>query len=297
MGTDHKPVVRTLRGSPFRSLAEFFNQHGKCSQRFRIDPQRRSTVIGEAGTRLTIYPNALCDLYGRPVAGEVELALTELLSRPELFLSGRPTCSNSQVLETAGQFFLQASQNYLPLQLRQPIAVEWPQQENHLRNSFALRHYVGAKSSTRIYRGGSQFDWRLVDRRPLRLHKLGARKYYHFHLSEFNWVSAGRQLVRRTARRKMVSAKLVHPVDQLEDQAVYLVLESTNAFVRMHFTGRQFTCFNIPVKRPAKVIALGIRHGALLYGCNRIAKTSNELVRVRMDKISEADLLEALYLL
>lgn len=288
--TDPIPVVRTLNGSPYRTLDEFFAKHGNHIQYFSINPERRTTIISNRGIRFTILPNAICDSQGFPVNGEVELRLIELFDQIEMILADKSTLSEDRLLETGGQFLLEAAgAGKEPLQLVQPVVVEFPVRGG-LRNTLAMRLYAGSTSKTRAFAASRSFDWGLVSGRPLTIRKILGGKFFRFQIETFNWYSINHLFAKR-ASRTMVSAKILAPVDELDDQAAFLMLEDINALARMHVSGNRFTLFNVPAKMPARVLVIGLRQGQMYFGESLIEKTSNRQIHISLIPLSEAEVL------
>jgi len=293
MITDPTPVVRTISGSPYRTFEEFFLKNGAEAQVFRINPTRITTIVGKKGIRLTFSPFSLCDVFGKPTTETVTIKLIEINTRPGMLRADKVTISEDRLLESAGQFFIQASQNFLPIELNQPIAVELPL-NNTLRNPLAMRLYEGSISTTRSFGSERAFDWKPVGAgKALKIKKRGNQKYCTFELDQFKWFSCNHQLARR-ASRTMVSAKMICPVQELDDQVAFLVVQDVNAVARMYPAGKKFTIFNVPVKKPVQVLILGLHQGQLYFGRVLIEKTSSRLVPVPMHPVSEQDLLAAI---
>lgn len=285
--------IKNLSGSPYRILTDFFERNGVKKQQFTIDPVRRTTLVGEKGTRLTIFPNAIVNQQGVPVQQPVDVFLKEIFSKPEMVLSNKGTTSQDRLLESGGQLGLFASLNGEPLLLKTPIRVEMPVQPT-LCNPLAMRLSQGSYSGTRAFGAKNAFDWKPVSPKPLKVCKIRGQKYFKFDLRAFSWINCNYHYARK-APRTMVSAKIIAPVERLEDQMAFLVFRDCNAVASMHSSGRnRLVSFNIPTKRAAKVIALGLNGGRLYYGFSTIERTSNLMTPVKLNPYSEAELLEVI---
>lgn len=291
--SDHTPVVRTLSGSPYRSFDEFFAKNGTKAQVFFINPARRTTVIGKAGTRLTFFPFSLCDVFGNPLKEEVEVRLIEIYDRSQMVRSAQVTTSQDRFMETAGILHLQASQNLLPVELCQPVAVDMPV-DSALHNPLGVRLFAGSTATTRSFSANKAFDWKPEEKGGVKVRKLGGKKYFSFELNRFHWFSC-HNLVARRSNRTMVSARMICPVRELDDQAAFLVFKELNVVARMYPAGKKFTIFNVPANMPAKVLTFGLRDGQLYFGESDFENTSSQLLRVELHPVGEQDLLEALH--
>jgi len=98
-------------------------------QRFTINPQQNTKVIGREGTTLWIPAGAfvLADGSEAP-AGPVEVRLREAYHTSDMVLSGLMTASGRQLLETGGMVQVEAAVNGQPLRLRdgQELALAMP---------------------------------------------------------------------------------------------------------------------------------------------------------------------------
>jgi hypothetical protein len=292
MATDPTPVVRTLSGGPYRALEEFFEKNGPKPQVFKINPLRRTTIVGEKGLRITFFPYALCNVFGEPVEDKVDVRLIEIGSRSDMILAGKVTTSDDSLLESGGVFQLQAMQDFLPLELRRPLMVELPV-AREVRNPVAVRLYAGSTATTRPFSGERAFDWRLLDPHPLRVRKLGERKYFTFEVSEFNWFSCNYPSGRR-GNRTMVSMQTSCSAGEIDHQIAWLAFRDANAVARMFPAGNRFTIFNIPKHAAASVLAIGLHQGQLFFGQTDIESTAGQLVQVALHPVREWDLREAI---
>lgn len=292
MMTQPNLMVRTMQGSPYRTFDEFFSKHGVPTQVFSINPARRTTIVGKQGTRLTIFPFSLSDVFGNPVEGEVEIFLKEVFSKKEMVLSDKVTTSEDRLLESGGQFFVKACKNLRPLQLSQALSVQLPVREK-IGNPLAMKLFVGSTAVTRAYRSKSAFDWKLASNKAVTVRRIGGKKYYSFDINEFNWWNCDYFFAKRTTRT-MVSVKTNMPYDYFDDQAAYLIFKNNNSVARMYFGRHHFSSFNIPINLAAAVVVMGIRAGQLYCGKQFIPKTSGGSVMVQMEATTERGLLETL---
>lgn len=285
-------MVRTLKGSPFQTFAEFFDQNGVRAQRYRIDAGRQTVLVGDKGTRLTLPAFSLLDISGRIVSGEVEVRLTEIFSRSEMVLSNMVSTSEDRLLESGGQILVQAIQDHQMLELRQPIRVELPVSPA-LNNPLAMRLFEGGTAKTRAFRSARSFDWKQVSRRTIPVVKIGKYKYFRFLLQKFRWINCDYFCAKRS-NRTMVTAHYHCEEEVLDDMAAFLVFHEFNAVARMYPAGNRFSSFNIPTGQSATVLLLGLKAGQLYLGATRIDRTSNQLLGVEMYAVEEPEMLKVI---
>lgn len=286
------PMVRTLQGSPYQSFKEFFTQNGAQAQVFTINPSRRTTVVGENGTRLTFFPFSLVNGNGNLVDGEIEIRLREIVNKREMVLSDMVTTSEDRLLESAGQFQVQAFKNGRLLKLIKPFSVQLPLR-GELSNPLGMKLFLGSTSTTIAFQGKRPFDWRQLSKKPVKIKKIVEKKYFSFDLEEFNWVNCDSFYAKKIPKT-MVSAKFVCPVEDLNDQVAYLVFRDINSVARMYYGGHSFTTINIPVNLSARVLIMGLRQGRLYFGQTEIENTSTQMAHLHLFPLMEEELLQAL---
>ena len=286
------PRVRTIKGNPYAFVGHLLRQLEGPAQTFEIDPRRKTTFLGQHGTRLTINPHSFCDRFGQLVSEPLTLHLREVFTKTDLLLSNKMTASEDRVMESAGQLWLLATRKKEVLELIQPICVDLPVKPG-LRNPLSVRLYRGSTAYTRGFYPEDLFDWSQVDAKPLPINRTGGKKYFRFWLYQFNWINCLASISRRKGRN-MVSAKPVSPVKKFDDLMAFLIFSDNASIARMYHTNGHYTAFNIPGKQTVKVLMVGTYEGLVYYGSRTIRKTSNCQVFVEMQEVSKSNLIAKL---
>lgn len=289
------PTVRIWRSSPYRSFEEFFSKNGVGAQYFSLDPFRRTTIIGRCGTRFTFYPFSLVDHTGKLIEKEVEVKLTEVYSKKEMILTDKVTTSEDRLLESGGQFCIEAFYEGQPVHLNAPLTVEVPVRCK-LRNALAMHLFQGSISKTRGFQAERGFDWTQASNKPLSIRKIGQRKFFYFQITDFNWWNCDFYFSKRCSKT-MVSARHVCHHDDFDDMVAFLAFDHLNSVARLYRGEHSFTSFNIPAKQSATMLMMALRDGQLYFGKRHISKTSNKLIYVKLEEVSEEETLEELQLL
>lgn len=263
-----------------------------CNQLYSIDASRMTTLVSASGIRFTFYPFSFQDVIGNDVSGEVKINIREARHKGEMMLLDKMTTSEDRLLESAGQFCMEATQDDMPLQLSLPVAVEMPI-NTLITNPLAAKLFVGSLSEALMKSANKIFDWKCTFNRTLRVKKLNRKKYYSFYITELNWFACSHFHARRISRA-MVSARCVCPNEELEEQAAFLVFKNMNAVVRMYPGYNGFTALNIPSNQAASVVFIGFGQGKWFFGIHPIEKTASQIVVVHAESISESQLLENL---
>ncbi len=285
------PNTRIVSGNPYLTLEEFYKKHQLTPQVFTVDPTRRSTIVGEQGTRVTIMPGSLVDFSGNIVSGEVQIQLIEVFSNHDTIVSNTLTASDDQVLDINGQLWIQAVQNYFPLQISKPLPIDMPVQDSVV-NPVGMKLYSGGVATTHPFSEQPSFEWKLIASKKLPIKKLGSKKYFSFFLLDFNWVSCAVGLSKKK-NGTMVSAKYVNAFGQLDESVALLHFRGHKAVVKMHPSGQRFSLFNVPLKAtPVDLIIFGLQNGEFFAGVRTYTQLRNQLLRVEIQPVEEVSLLD-----
>ncbi len=283
-----KVPAHSLQGGQGFAFQTFLEAHAIPTQSFVVNPSRRTTVVGKLGTRLTFFPNSFIDSTGQVVTESVTVQLREVFSKEEMIFTGLPTTSEDRLLESAGQFHLQASTDSKELSLRKAVNVELPIRDE-ISNPVAMRLFRGSSSSTRAYRSGFNFDWELAGDQHLNLVKNIGKRYFHFSIDQLNWWNCDSFVKAR--QKVMLSVKMQTLIEEFEDRLAFLVFKDINAVVRMYPTGRRFSAINIPTQLSASLLVMASAKGQLYLGEADILRTSNRMLRLPVQPVAENDLI------
>ncbi len=294
MLTEHKPELWAPDRPIFRSLHEFLNRQASPAQVFRIDAGRMSVIEGDRGLRLAFQPFSFSAMEGRLVDGPVDIHLREVFTRAEIILAGKATTSEDCIMESLGQFWIQATQGASRLELLRPLRCSLPL-EKSLANPLAVKLFKGSdKPTVRACHADKYFDWELEPNVSVAIDKAGgARRYGHFELRQLGWGSCAYFLNPRGGRYMLTlrpEAMEYNP----RHQAAYLVFDGIDAVARMYPGAHGFTALNIPGKLSATAVLIGMDQGQLYYGQNFIGRISDRLSHVRMRPVARPELVEIL---
>lgn len=282
-----KVTANAPQGGQVFSFQAFLDAHCLSTQSFLINPSRRTTVVGQLGTRFTFFPGSFMDSTGQLTTDPVTIQLREVFTKDEMIFCGLPTTSEDRLMESAGQFRISAHSSAGELSLHKAITVELPIR-NEISNPIAMRLFQGSSSSTRAYRSGFNFDWKLANEQHLTLVKNIGRRYFHFSIDTLNWWNC--DSFYKARHKVMLSVKMESHLDAFEDKVAFLVFRDINAVVRMYPTGRRFSAINIPTQLSATLLVMASAKGQLYLGEAEIMRTSNRMLRLPLEPIAEAEL-------
>ncbi len=283
-------MAKALRHSPPSMLASFLAKGEGQALTYNLDANRLTTIVSPNGVRFTFPPFCFSDANGQPVNGEVRFLLREVFGKSQMVLSNLMATSEDRLLESAGQFLLQATQNGKPLQLAEPVTVEMPVIPS-LSNKIAVKLFQGSYSTMQAFNDDNIFDWQLVNNRALPIRKVSGKKYFRFDIKAFNWYGCHYFYPKKSARA-MVSACAVSAIEAFDDHLAYLVFDDIPSAARMYFNGNRFIALNIPTNLAAQVVLFAMKDEQLYYGARAVENTTSQLVYVEMEPISEYKLLD-----
>lgn len=283
-----KVPAHSPQGGQLFAFQSFLQAHSLPRQSFAINPSRRTTIVGQQGTRLTFFPGSFANSVGHVETNEVTVFLREAFTKDEMIFTGLPTTSEDRLLESAGQFHLAAYSKAGELTLRKAITVELPIRDE-IGNPMAMRLFSGSSSSTRAYRSGFNFDWKLATEPHLSLVKNIGKRYFHFSIDTLNWWNC--DSFHKARQKVMLSVKMETLVEEFDDKLAFLVFKDINAVVRMYPTGRRFSAINIPTQLTATLLVLAAAKGQLYVGEAEIMRTSNRMLRLPIEPTSEVELI------
>ena len=106
----------------------FENNRADAMQSFVVDIDGGATITGSQGTQVTFPANSI-GLNGSPVSGNIDVELIEVYDRAAMLLQNMPTSGikpngDQEALKSAGEFFLNATQNGNQLEILLPVTIQ-----------------------------------------------------------------------------------------------------------------------------------------------------------------------------
>ncbi|MGB0915204.1 MAG: hypothetical protein ACPGVI_03985 [Crocinitomicaceae bacterium] len=95
----------------FNSLADYFASNAVESELFTVTAENGGQYSASKGSSLTIPANAFITADGQAVTGAVTIKLKEVFSTNDIINSGIFPISNSYILNSGGEYYLEAKQN------------------------------------------------------------------------------------------------------------------------------------------------------------------------------------------
>jgi hypothetical protein len=126
------PVTTSGGGNTMFTTAEsYLASKAPKAQLFTQNADARFTIKSKNGLHYRFKPSSFKTGTGQIVTGQVDLKLTEYLTRADMAFSGVTTTAGSEILESGAMFNLTASQNGQELQLVDEYRVQVPTQDQN----------------------------------------------------------------------------------------------------------------------------------------------------------------------
>ena len=116
-------------------------------QVFSISADSMHFLVGKQGGVILVHPQSFVDENGKPVQGKIDIEFREVQEAKDFVKSRISTVSDGKILQTAGSYFVGASQNGKALQVNPKsggLFVAIPA----LKKDTAMRFFVGEKTAS-----------------------------------------------------------------------------------------------------------------------------------------------------
>ena len=199
-----------------KSIETFFEGLKNSTQVFSINTNRDTFIVCKNKTKLLIRSNCFTTLNKATVNGIIQLEIKEAYTYTDIIANGLHTTSNSNLLETAGMVFINASQdkNALDIDINKPIELGIP--FNYVKPEMQLFYLnknanndVINNNTTWIANGQIQQKNKPINKKPVNEEDgidnisevrttsfdknfLAEEKLYRFAIRNFGWINCDR---------------------------------------------------------------------------------------------------------
>lgn len=108
----------------YSSLDSYWEAKGPIAEIFNLMAQDGAIFTTTYGSVINIPPNALITENGLPVTGSVSVKMKEVFTKSDMMYSGIYPVSYGNILNSGGEFFIQATQNGNPLRVADNMLIE-----------------------------------------------------------------------------------------------------------------------------------------------------------------------------
>ncbi|MBC6607525.1 hypothetical protein H8B13_11910 [Hymenobacter sp. BT188] len=260
--------------STHNPLVAFQMRNGVTPEFFTYNPRRIPRYVSKRGSAIELGAEAFVTLGGLQLSdAPVRLEFREVLDKKDMLLSGIPSGTDDLILESGGQFYLQATQDNRPLELvprvRIGLASRSPARLSRLTD---MRMYtVKGPLLPDPFTWQPSTDQESTVRLGLRLtpdspdYLLAVLNHQLFNQS-MGWVSYQRQLYTGTTTTT-IQVTVEAAAEEPQQTLAYLVFADYNAVAQFRATGpNTFSLANVPTGTEATVVVLRGAGGKFYLG-------------------------------
>lgn len=272
----------------FTSGKAFLENNAPVAQKFTKDADSWITITSSGNLRYTI-PSGSLYLGGSPVTGNVDIEITEYLSRADMIFGGITTSTSTQLLESDGMFKIEISQGGQPLTLLGWYSVNIPS------NDFDSDMLVFEGEETTNVNGDEEITW--VEQRDSSWVQQGEDTTlsggggYRLTLDFLSWCN----LDKYYDQQPQTQVRLKVPANYTNSNTTVYMIMDDNSVTNLYgdVTNQEFNSgsYTAPIGWDVKFLVVGVIDGELMYALKDSEITNPHLETITtMTPISEADL-------
>jgi outer membrane protein assembly factor BamB len=270
------------------SITVLTRELGAKPQTFSYDPTRQNRFTGLKGTIITIPANAFVRGNGAPITGPIELEVREVFSKADMVLTGTPTSSNGQLLESAGEIYLQPALDS-SLRLSPQASIQFlTQNPPNLSSTDSMRLFSGSG-------GGGCFTWEPVFDPGSSLRASGNGYQVNVSSALYNsgigWFNCDRFYGAPSPLSVAVDVQGDN-IDPKVNTMVFVVFKTLNGSLRAcTFTApNTFSTGGVPSGSAVSVVVIRTLNGKLLYGRQDGTVTASQRFSPTMREVTTSEL-------
>jgi hypothetical protein len=273
------------KSDPEASLESFFQNNKKESQVFTVNASAPTTINGADGSQLDIPADAFVTSDGQTVTGFVTVELIEIFEKADMVLSEKPTVSNGEILISAGELFVNATQGSLQLQLAPGVSIS---------TSLPADTITGGMTLFTASNTNGQFNWNQIGNGGMNgndslvISTVAPYKYL-FEIGQLGWINCDKFYYDPNPKTNINITFTNNP--SLAKTAVFLVFKDINSVIRVYNNNGNFTTHNIPTGMNITLVAFSIHEGKNYFVAKDIVVASGHSEELTLSELSEADMI------
>jgi hypothetical protein len=242
----------------------FFSQLSNASQLFDINASKDTFIICKDGTALTIKANSFTNPNKSLVKGMVQLEIKEAYHFTDVIANGLHTVSNSNLLESAGMVFMNATQNNqaLDINIRQPIEITMAS----LQNKKAMQlFYLDKNANDNLLH--TKINW-IVNRQM-------QNEKHAFFIRNFGWLNCS-QFNKSNIEKTTIKIALQNEKDSNAIRAM-LVFPKMKSIINLYYKNGNLVQQNLPMGEEAYLVSFKITNVKTLSIIQKIIITKDAI--------------------
>lgn len=272
---------KSNQGLPYDDIDDFFFNKGPKTQTFSFDPGYAQTITGTNGTLVKFLPNSFNDASGNLITTTVVLEMKEILTKGDMIWADLPTDCYSEVLESGGEFYLNASSNGTKVFLNQDFQMIVPV-SNATVNRDSMQLFIQAMPVP-----DSPVWVPAVPIVPVNLD--ASQTNYDFYFNSLEWINVDVFWGTGLARVDM-PININIPVEQYLNTKAYAVFKDINSVLKAHATeSNEHNVYWVPEGQEVTIVVVSMDEEQFYLGLKE-TMTSSTPVSIEMNPVSEGEI-------
>lgn len=253
------------------------------------------TITGAKGTKVKFKPGAFVDGGGNVVTGSVTITLKEVLSKKDVLLSGVMTESNGQLLESGGEFLVEAKQGDKVLNVNREqdssAVVEVPK----VMNNKDMGLFVQEKRDPGASGNGQQQQQNPLTWVAAPYYPFGnGPNTYSFSLPGFTWVNSDRFYSDPNPKTTITASPVFQDNNSVTGLQVMLVFRDITTVITLPYNMslQKFESYqnSLPIGLKADLVIMGKdSDGYIQFGTQLITISANMDIQAAIHKATQAE--------
>lgn len=274
--------------------SEFLASYQVPEQSFTGNAATGFTITGAKGTKVAFKSSAFRDASNNIVTGTVTVTLTEILSKRDVLLSGIMTESNGQLLESGGEFLVEAKQGDKVLHLNNEqdssAVVEVPKVMNNQDMGLFVQEKRRENGGTQQQVQYPPTTWVAAPYAPFG----NGPNSYSFVLPGFTWVNCDRFYSDANPKTTITASPDFRDNDQVTDLQVMLVFKDISTVITLPFNYglQKFESYHnsLPVGLQAHLVIMGKdSDGYIQFGTQLITIAENMHIHAAIHRATQSE--------
>ncbi len=314
--------------SGIAKLNDVLKKHEEPSQIFKVASGKPTVVKGRKGTKMSINPNDLITVSGKPLGQTIEIELKELMNQVQLLSSNTQTVSDGKLIVSGGAYFIGMTSNGEEVKLKEgkKLNVEFPKiSENKMELFYGQRNNLGQINwlkTAEIFKEKSQEPKpskdSVVTVKTERKSEIDAITDY-VNSGDTTTTQEERAVIVKQKQEYKLSQKVYDEIgidqfgwincdrfletgnntalfvnfnakDSIQNASVFLVFKDINSVIQSYYYADVLPKFeNIPIGYKARLIAYTIKNEKVFAYSTDLKITSGQKLTLDLKEINEAE--------
>ena len=272
---------KSNQGLPYDNINDFFFNKGPKTQTFSFDPGYAQTITGTDGTIIKFLPNSFNDASGNLITTTVVLEMKEILTKGDMIWADLPTDCYSEVLESGGEFYLNASSNGTKVFLNQDFQMIVPVSSATV-NTDSMQLFIQAMPVP-----DSPVWVPAVPIVPVNLDV--SQTNYDFYFNSLEWINVdvfwGTSLARVDLPINVNTS-----INQALNTRVYVVFKDINSVLRGSLRSlNEYMIYSVPEGQEVSIVVVSMDEEQFYFGIKETI-TGSTPVSIEINPVSEGEI-------